>query len=456
MAKRQTKAVIKPFASEETTFNLLPSPIGQYASGGAVTPSFDPEVLLENASQGITKMCVQPNGEIVLPPSGDVAALQYSNDFRITALQEHGIAEYSAVLDYHLNDITRAPSGTKIYRSLVNDNIGNPLTDVAKWEELDLLALKQATISQRGTLQIATITDINAGTDNAKALTVANLRASNINFTGTPTVPTPTTNDNSTKIANTKYVKDNLVSYAPLNNPTFTGGIILAPKTNVEGGAVRFTSPSKPTSYFYWQAHDPTGQSWKYTARLVTVWQNATNVNTISEPIRIKGDENGNITETYIHKGVTDTPATNENSNRMATTFWVRQVAYTKAEVDNSLNLKADKSTTYTKTEVNTALNFPNSKTTNGYTYLPNGLIFQWGYTDEGNGIQKPSVSTFPIAFPNACLNVTGTMINDDGNINFDTHLQLRYFNKTQVNFFIKAGASIFHNLSYNWFAIGF
>lgn len=207
MAKLQPKAVVKPFASEETNPNFEPTPVGQWAGGGAVTPSLDPEVLLENASQGITKMTVQSGtSTIILPPASDIAGLYYSFTYFLKALQQTGIAEYSAVQDYHLNDITKAPSGSKIYRSLINNNIGNPLTDITKWEELDLLALKQATTSQRGTLQIATTSDINAGTDNTKALTIANLRASNINFTGTPTAPTQATTDNSTKLATTQYV----------------------------------------------------------------------------------------------------------------------------------------------------------------------------------------------------------------------------------------------------------
>ena len=46
---------------------------------------------------------------------------------------------------------------------------------------------------------------------------------------------------------------------------------------------------------------------------------------------------------------------------------------------------------------------FANSKTTNGYTYLPNGLIMQWGSQNESN------IGTFPIAFPNACLSLIAT-----------------------------------------------
>jgi hypothetical protein len=42
-------------------------------------------------------------------------------------------------------------------------------------------------------------------------------------FTGSPTAPTQSTSDNSTKLATTAYVKSNLASYAPLASPALTG-----------------------------------------------------------------------------------------------------------------------------------------------------------------------------------------------------------------------------------------
>jgi hypothetical protein len=50
--------------------------------------------------------------------------------------------------------------------------------------------------------------------------------------------------------------------------------------------------------------------------------------------------------------------------------------------------------------------NFTNSKASSGYTYLPNDLILQWGFTSTG----EPPVTvsaTFPIAFPNSVLQAT-------------------------------------------------
>jgi hypothetical protein len=46
---------------------------------------------------------------------------------------------------------------------------------------------------------------------------------------------------------------------------------------------------------------------------------------------------------------------------------------------------------------------YANSKTTNGYAYLPNGLIFQWGTANTG---ATTITITYPIAFPTACFHV--------------------------------------------------
>lgn len=46
------------------------------------------------------------------------------------------------------------------------------------------------------------------------------------------------------------------------------------------------------------------------------------------------------------------------------------------------------------------------SLTTNGYAYLPNGLIIQWGIT-ASIGVGGSATVTFPIAFPSACKSVT-------------------------------------------------
>lgn len=49
---------------------------------------------------------------------------------------------------------------------------------------------------------------------------------------------------------------------------------------------------------------------------------------------------------------------------------------------------------------------FTQNLTSPGYVKFPNGLILQWGQS--ANVASSTTTTTFPIAFPNACLNVTG------------------------------------------------
>lgn len=50
--------------------------------------------------------------------------------------------------------------------------------------------------------------------------------------------------------------------------------------------------------------------------------------------------------------------------------------------------------------------NFGSSLAANGYQKLPSGLIIQWGEVSQSSGTEGSTSITFPIAFPNACLQV--------------------------------------------------
>lgn len=66
---------------------------------------------------------------------------------------------------------------------------------------------------------------------------------------------------------------------------------------------------------------------------------------------------------------------------------------------------------------------FTNSKTTNGYTYLPNGLILQWGW--QAGGEDAVYTVTLPITYPNAVLNLSTTARSPSvgaGNTDFAAH----------------------------------
>jgi len=63
------------------------------------------------------------------------------------------------------------------------------------------------------------------------------------------------------------------------------------------------------------------------------------------------------------------------------------------------------------------------SLTQNGYATLNGGLIIQWGYYGAASG--GTIAITFPIQFPNACLNVSATpeALTDSGGIDYSVGL---------------------------------
>lgn len=93
---------------------------------------------------------------------------------------------------------------------------------------------------------------------------------------------------------------------------------------------------------------------------------------------------------------------------------------------------------------------FINSKSLSGYTYLPNGLILQWGVT---NTVEPPSgwSATFPITFPNSVLQVT--LGNNFGQF---TSPQITGLNNSSVSGDIGEWASATNSGYLRYMAIGY
>ncbi len=93
--------------------------------------------------------------------------------------------------------------------------------------------------------------------------------------------------------------------------------------------------------------------------------------------------------------------------------------------------------------------NTPVSKATNGYQKLPSGLIIQWGYGYVS--ATSTATITFPIAFPNACLNVVATDVNAQYEYNTDVgSLTTTTFTALNGN----SNSTYAHN--FYWIAIGY
>ena len=90
---------------------------------------------------------------------------------------------------------------------------------------------------------------------------------------------------------------------------------------------------------------------------------------------------------------------------------------------------------------------FGASISVNGYQKLPSGMIIQWGKTSGGNGVYTYS---FPIAFPNACVNILSQTANAIANDDDSTTNGTEPISNSQFNITLDKGRACF------WIAIGY
>lgn len=125
---------------------------------------------------------------------------------------------------------------------------------------------------------------------------------------------------------------------------------------------------------------------------------------------------------------LSSTPITTSNSTTIQHTFSNRNL--TSSVINGSLSAihLADNSVTTTKLSAQAVttdkialsavtadrINLVTSLSTNGYQIMPGGLIMQWGKIDTINFNQtNQGPYTFPVSFPNNCLNIVTTIIYD-------------------------------------------
>ena len=106
--------------------------------------------------------------------------------------------------------------------------------------------------------------------------------------------------------------------------------------------------------------------------------------------------------------------------------------------------------------------NFTPKKGQNGYTYLPGGLIMQWGFKSasfvNGGVTNSVTLATSNINFPNNCYVAYGNPVNQDpGSITSNNCAVVpRNLGLTQIQFVLTAGSTGPATLiGYNWWALG-
>ncbi|WP_425917549.1 gp53-like domain-containing protein [Acinetobacter sp. TSRC1-2] len=97
--------------------------------------------------------------------------------------------------------------------------------------------------------------------------------------------------------------------------------------------------------------------------------------------------------------------------------------------------------------------NFESLKSTNGYKYLGDGLIFQWG-TSARISDEQTVPTTFPVTFPNTCLNVQLT--ENELSTSSSNAAHVAATGVTKAGFNLRYNSSAATSTIAFWFAIGY
>jgi hypothetical protein len=117
--------------------------IGQFGSYKAAAPNYsdDPDVIQQLAAwtEGLGEAVINNNA----PTIQDMNGLFYVLTRQIAYLMQSGIPEWNAATTYQIGSLVTDGVGG-IYRSVINDNLNQALTDATKW--LNQQSIKQTEI----------------------------------------------------------------------------------------------------------------------------------------------------------------------------------------------------------------------------------------------------------------------------------------------------------------------
>ena len=258
--------------------------------------------------------------------------------------------------------------------------------------------------------------------DWSKTLTVGR-RADGTIYTS---APTPSTDDNSTNIATTAFVKAQ--GYA------VDSGLVHKTGNETITGSKTFTSYQYIKNVDCSIANPPASTSWRY---IDCIDSNGVRIGVIGSQINTDGTRGvylqagneGNIsiftngTTAYTS---TVTPPASDNSTKIATTAWVRSNGVIAASFYSS----------------------------NGYVKFNHGLIIQWLYFAVSNNYVTV---TFPTSFSNTNYAIVQTPISNNGTFPGGAWTGIRDKTMTNVKLGIRAGAGVGADTSYSHaIAIGY
>lgn len=135
---------------------------GVFGSAAALAPatSTDPETI-ESLSAFLDGWSSATEGGLKLPTLEDMQGLKYDTDYHLAYIYQDGMQVYNSQTTYYINNLVRENATGKIWKSLINDNVGNSLVEGANWTLL-------ANLAYTPTAALGTAAYINTGTSSGR------------------------------------------------------------------------------------------------------------------------------------------------------------------------------------------------------------------------------------------------------------------------------------------------
>jgi len=393
------------------------------AGTGAIFPS--------PASGQYFKLTLNPaSGSTPAPEIMHVTAVS-TDTFTVVRAQEGTTAQAWGVGSIVQNLIT---AGTMNSLAQMVEYAGNPNGNVAGYAATSTTPPSTCWDTTDGLLWICT-TSGSAST----AGWIAQAPLASPTFTGTPAAPTPSSADNSTRLATTAYVQTGLATKAALAG---SSGQVFSVANAVSSSQAL-----------------PLGQAQSTFAALAgssTQTFSVANAASSSQALPL-----GQAQSTFAALAGLSTQVFNvANAATSSQAVPLGQAQSTFAALAGS---SAQTFSVSPGVSTNQAVNFgqfASSLSANGYQILPGGLILQWGITSAfPTGASTSSVTgTFPVNFPNNAFVIVGT----PDNLAASTWDELAVMNTSLTTsgytFYIgtaNSSRSIGNTVHVRWFAIG-
>jgi len=374
-------------------FAALSANNGQFGSDQAGSPvvSNDPDVIqaLPAYNNGWLNATI---GSSELPTLEDMQGLQYNNSYQTAYLLQKGIPEWNNLTDYHTGDIVRQIGGSRLYKSITDDNINNPIIDLSNWQYLGNLD------NLFTTEVISTEGDLIKGSSSGEA----------------ERLPVGSNNQILQSNGTNPVWSNDLV----INNLTVNDKLNTQPNTaTISSGAITYTGA--------YMVVDTEGGASSDTLDTI-------NGGTAGDRLLLRG---ATVNQDII---ISDNTGNIQTNNGVNFTLEPLHGDCVEFYYDGSSWIQAAR---------RLHLDFLSSKSTNGYTYLPNGIILQWGVAVNvgGNSIQAV---TLPITYPNAIW-MTQTTAGTTADIGEPVQVY------SQTNSYINVRNSNSPTVNIYWFTIG-